>query len=172
MRCVYVRKQLLCGVYVVCLIYLFVCMWQLHPAGVLHQVAALTINRVLTCLPWCCLQALAVGLGLLRIIPLVIFIIRSKLAGTERAKYRVWAKQTLTFGTYVATHTMTILLGLCFCCLSPLIAPFCLLYFTLAILAQKYQLVYVFSHPYEACGRLWISVSAALGRSTWLCCHA
>ena len=36
---------------------------------------------------------------------------------------------------------MIILLGLAYCCVAPLIAPFCLLYFVLATLAQKYQLI-------------------------------
>lgn len=36
---------------------------------------------------------------------------------------------------------MVVLLGLAYCCVTPLIAPFCLLYFLLASLAQKYQLI-------------------------------
>ena len=103
------------------------------------------------------IQALAVGMGLLRVVPLIIYLIKNKLAGTERAKYRLWAKQTNMFGTSLANHTITILLGLCFCNLSPLIAPFCLLYFTLAGLAVRYQLIYVYSHPYEAAGRMWFN---------------
>jgi hypothetical protein len=55
---------------------------------------------------------------------------------------------------------MTILLGLAFCCISPLITPFCLLYFALVAVAQRYQLLYVLSAPYEANGRLWMNVSS------------
>ena len=36
---------------------------------------------------------------------------------------------------------MVVLLGLSYCVVAPLIAPFCLLYFLLATLAQKYQLI-------------------------------
>ncbi|KAF8065514.1 CSC1-like protein [Scenedesmus sp. PABB004] len=104
------------------------------------------------------INALAVGMALFRLVPLVIYFIKSKLAGTERAKYRAWAVQPFEFGTQVANHTITLLLGLAFCCLAPLIAPFCLLYFSLALLAQKYQLVYVVTLPYNGGGRMWIDV--------------
>lgn len=36
---------------------------------------------------------------------------------------------------------MVILLGLAYCCITPLITPFCLLYFGLATIAQKYQMI-------------------------------
>lgn len=113
-----------------------------------------------------CMQALAVGIGLLRVVPLVLFFVFSKLAGTERAKYRLWAKQPYEFGANVANHSIVILLGLAFTVLAPLIAPFCLLYFTLALLAQKYQLIYVFTLPYNASGRMWRNVGG-LNRSSF-----
>ena len=59
----------------------------------------------------------------------------------KKHRYRLWAKQQHTFGTYVANHSMVVLLGLSYCVVAPLIAPFCLLYFLLATLAQKYQLI-------------------------------
>eukprot|EP00878_Enallax_costatus_P008398 GHUV01008778.1.p1 GENE.GHUV01008778.1~~GHUV01008778.1.p1 ORF type:complete len:750 (+),score=167.74 GHUV01008778.1:924-3173(+) len=102
------------------------------------------------------INALGVGMGLLRVVPLIIYFIKDKLAGTERAKYRNWAKQPFSFGTNVANHTIILLLGLAFTCLAPLIAPFCLLYFTLALMVQKYQLIYVVTLPYQAAGRMWI----------------
>jgi len=73
-------------------------------------------------------------------------------------RYRLWAKQQHTWGTYTADHTMTIFLGLAFCCISPLITPFCLLYFALAAMAQRYQLLYVLAAPYQAAGRMWMNV--------------
>lgn len=72
-------------------------------------------------------------MGLLRLVPLILFFVFYKLAGTERARYRLWAKQPFMFGTQVANHTIILLLGLAFCCLAPVIAPFALLYFTLAL---------------------------------------
>ena len=108
------------------------------------------------------------------------------------------------FGMYVSNHSMVILLGLAYCCITPLIAPFCLVYFLMAYMTQKYQCLvrratarivlgagllqgghlsaaasspanplprpqlscapqYVLSHPYEASGRMWITVRAAAG---------
>jgi len=81
-------------------------------------------------------QALAVGMGLLRLVPLILFFVFYKLAGTERARYRLWAKQPFMMGPNVANHTIIMLLGLAFCCLAPLIAPFALLYFTLALVSR------------------------------------
>jgi DNA-directed RNA polymerase III subunit RPC2 len=107
------------------------------------------------------LQACAIGGGLLRIVGLVLYFVFMKLAGTEKARYRLWAKQNYEFGTNVANHTMTLLLGLAFTVLAPLIAPFCLLYFSLALLAQKYQLIYVVTLPYQASGRMWMNVSGS-----------
>lgn len=104
------------------------------------------------------ISALANGFRLLRIVGLVIYFIKDMLAGTEKAKYRLWANQQFMFGTFVANHTMVALLGLSYCCISPLIAPFCLLYFFLATLSQKYQLIYVLKHPYEAAGKMWGAV--------------
>jgi intracellular septation protein A len=79
------------------------------------------------------MQALAIGMSLLRLVPLILFFVFYKLAGTERAKYRLWAKQPFMFGTSVANHTIVMLLGLAFSCLAPLICGFALLYFTLAL---------------------------------------
>jgi hypothetical protein len=75
-------------------------------------------------------------MGLLRLVPLILFFVFYKLAGTDRARYRLWAKQPFMFGTNVANHTIIMLLGLAFCCLAPLIAPFALLYFTLALVSK------------------------------------
>jgi hypothetical protein len=108
-------------------------------------------------------QALGVGMGLLRIVPLIIYLLKAKLAGTEKAKYRLWAKQYFTFGSQVANHTIISLLGLAYCCLAPLVAPFCLLYFALGLMAQKYQMVYVATIQYDATGRMWLNVSVHVG---------
>eukprot|EP00882_Tetradesmus_deserticola_P001118 GHRQ01001211.1.p1 GENE.GHRQ01001211.1~~GHRQ01001211.1.p1 ORF type:complete len:784 (+),score=334.19 GHRQ01001211.1:817-3168(+) len=103
------------------------------------------------------IQACGLGGDMLRLVGLVLFFVFMKLAGTEKARYRLWAKQNYEFGKNVANHTMVLLLGLAFTVLAPLIAPFCLLYFSLALLAQKYQLIYVVTLPYQAAGRMWMN---------------
>jgi hypothetical protein len=105
--------------------------------------------------------AAAAGGALLRIVGLVIFLIKLKLFGTERARYAAWkpAAQASLYGTALPNHTIVLLLGLTFCCISPLIAPFCLLYFSSALLAHKYLQTWVVTHPYEAQGQIWTNVS-------------
>jgi hypothetical protein len=107
------------------------------------------------------LQALGLGLKFLRVVLVILYLLKARFAGTERAKYRLWAKQEFSFGTAVADHTIIALLGLAYCCLAPLVAPFCWLYFALALLTQKYQLLYVMTVQYDATGRMWMNVSVA-----------
>jgi hypothetical protein len=57
---------------------------------------------------------------------------------------------------------MALVLGLAFCAVAPLIAPVALLYFVLCGAAQRYQMAYVLSRPYEASGRMWSSVSSRI----------
>jgi uncharacterized membrane protein YgcG len=109
------------------------------------------------------LQACGIGLNLLNIVGFIIYNILNKIAGTERAKYRLWSKQMFSFGTNTANHTIILLLGLSYCCLAPLIAPFCLLYYVLALVSQQYKLVYVNSREYEATGRMWYTVREGEG---------
>lgn len=77
------------------------------------------------------MQALfVVPFSILRIVPLVIFFIKSKLASTERAKARIWQNQMFSYGTEVPTETMVFLMGLTFCVICPIIAPVTLIFFT------------------------------------------
>jgi hypothetical protein len=114
--------------------------------------------------------AAAAGGALLRIVGLIIFIIKLKLFGTERARYGAWnpKAQAALYGTALPNHTIVILLGLTFCCVSPLIAPFCLLYFSTALLAHKYMQSWVVTHPYEAQGQIWTNVSFFSGVGIFL----
>jgi hypothetical protein len=113
--------------------------------------------------------AAAAGGALLRIVGLVIFMIKLKLFGTERARYAAWnpKAQSAMYGAALPNHTMVILLGLTFCCVAPLIAPFCLLYFSTALLVHKYAQTWVVTHPYEAQGQIWTNVSLVLGIVLW-----
>jgi hypothetical protein len=106
--------------------------------------------------------AAAAGGSLLRIVGLVIFLLKIKLFGTERARYAAWKPQAqrALYGAMLPNHTIVILLGLVFCCVSPLIAPFCLLYFSSALLAHKYLQTWVVTHPYESQGMIWTNVSS------------
>ena len=50
-------------------------------------------------------------------------------------------------------HTITILLGLVFCCMNPLVPGMCLIYFLINSLTEKYNMMYVMQAKFQAGGR-------------------
>lgn len=105
------------------------------------------------------LQALVVQpIGLLRIVPLLLFLVLTRLSGTERAKQRLWRDQQMTYGTLIPGDSIAMLLGLVFCVVCPIITPIALLYFAITYLIWKYQMLYVYGQPYQTGGRLWMRV--------------
>eukprot|EP00887_Chlorella_sp_A99_P007014 scaffold2.g7014.t1 len=50
-------------------------------------------------------------LGLVRLVPLVVFWVKSKLSATERAKARVWQNQENNYGTLIPNDTINMLLA-------------------------------------------------------------
>ena len=66
---------------------------------------------------------------LLRIVPLIIFWVKSKISATERAKARCWQNQDQDFGRLLPSDMLTMLLGLVFCTICPLITVAALIYF-------------------------------------------
>ena len=53
-------------------------------------------------------------LGIINIVPLVLYILMSGLAGTDRKRYRIWSKQTIKYGKNVPSQTIIVLLGTVF----------------------------------------------------------
>ncbi len=51
-------------------------------------------------------------------------------------------------------HTITILLGLVFCIMNPIICPMCLVYFLITTSTEKYNLLYVYTAEYESGGEV------------------
>jgi hypothetical protein len=97
-------------------------------------------------------------LQLLRLPQLAWYLLRLPLAESPRARRRLWAEQQLLLGYVLPLHTLVLLLGLVFCVASPIIAPVTLLYFVAASVAQRYQWIYIYRHPYEGAGMLWRQV--------------
>ena len=56
-------------------------------------------------------------------------------------------------GAQVPMHTITILLGLVFCCMNPLVPCMCLLYFLINSLTEKYNMMYVMQAKFQSGGR-------------------
>ena len=50
-------------------------------------------------------------------------------------------------------HTITILLGLVFCIMNPIITPVCLIYFMIITVTEKYNLLYVYTFEYQSGGQ-------------------
>ncbi len=55
-------------------------------------------------------------------------------------------------------HSITVLLGLVFCIMNPIIAPVCLIYFLVVTCTEKYNLLYVYTFMYQSGGavRCWL----------------
>jgi hypothetical protein len=121
-------------------------------------------NRVLSAynsVPMLFLQGLSSKpIAFLRTWDLALFLLRSKLAASVRAKARLWQEQEQMFGDITTDHVMASLFGIVFCIQAPLIAPICLYYFAVNLAIEKYNALYVFSRPYESGGLLWAKVGA------------
>ncbi|GLC42964.1 hypothetical protein PLESTB_000282200 [Pleodorina starrii] len=98
------------------------------------------------------------SLAFIRLPGFVIFWILSKFAGSPRARQRMWMYQYTDNGTTVVDHTITLLIGLTFSCINPIVCPAALAYFCVNLLGETYNNVYVFRRQYESAGRLWKTV--------------
>ena len=65
----------------------------------------------------------------------------------------------------VPQHSITILLGLVFCIMSPIITPVCLIYFLITTVTAKYNLLYVYTFEYQSGGQVRSHPSQVLDES-------
>ena len=81
----------------------------------------------------------------------------------------------------VSSHTITILLGLVFCVINPLLAPICVAYFAIVYTTEKYNMLYIERPQYHAGGKVIIAFMHApahkmchftLPHSSWHCAPA
>ncbi|KAG1660006.1 hypothetical protein FOA52_009826 [Chlamydomonas sp. UWO 241] len=80
----------------------------------------------------------------------------SCMAGSPRALERIWREQYTEVGSLACgDHLITILLGLVYSCINPVIAPYCLAYFLILATYEKYLCLYVYKRHYESAGLLW-----------------
>lgn len=126
------------------------------PASIVDVLGTAAPQTAIFFLTYLLLEGLLVTpLAILRIVPLVIFWVKSKMASTQRARDRLWQDQMFVFGTVLPDDMIAVLLGLTFCIICPLIAPAAMIYFATGYLVKKHDLVYVFKQPYESGGLAW-----------------
>ena len=95
---------------------------------------------------------MTIPIGALRIVGLVIYLILGKIAGSDRAKRRLWAHQYVSYGKIIPKYSIALVLLLVFSIMQPLVSVAALIYFTSAIFVNRYQLMYVFREKYQSGG--------------------
>ena len=77
------------------------------------------------------------------------------LAAASSAAVSSWVWQVVTLLlVQVSTHTITILLGLVFCVINPLLAPICVVYFAITYMTERYNMLYIERPQYHAGGKV------------------
>lgn len=98
---------------------------------------------------------LAGSIKFLRVPGAVISWILGKFSTSERAKKRTWANQYMSYGVKVPGDAMAILILLVFAFVQPLVAVAATLYFMLASLYWKYDMMYSYRDSFQTGGMFW-----------------
>ncbi|CAD7699105.1 unnamed protein product [Ostreobium quekettii] len=76
-------------------------------------------------------------------------------APTERERTELLEPTSIRFGREFGVVMLTFLIALAYSVIAPIILPFALLFFMLAWLTWRYQVLYVFVRKYESGGKMW-----------------
>jgi len=103
------------------------------------------------------LQALAIfPMAQLRIGALIVGLIKRKyLVKTEREIEVVEACPAPDYGTMFSFHLIIWVIGVCYSTISPIVLPFCAVFFGLGYIISKYQQLYLFNPIFETGGTFW-----------------
>ncbi|KAF9173666.1 hypothetical protein BGX20_002502 [Mortierella sp. AD010] len=128
-----------------------------HNIGELTLLLAVSLPRVA---PFFVNYTILRGIGmfplqLLQIADLFRLIIQRYTAKTPRDYAEARAPPELPYGVVYANTTLIFVIILIYSCMKPMILIFGVIYFALAYLVFKYQLLYVYFHPYESGGQMW-----------------
>lgn len=110
---------------------------------------------------------LARTIGFLRIPGAVISWLLGKFSTSERAQKRTWANQYMSYGAKVPGDALAILILLVFSFVQPLISVAALVYFILANLYWKYDLMYCFRDSFQTGGMFWPVVRTSVAPETY-----
>ncbi|KAG0239108.1 hypothetical protein B0O80DRAFT_13677 [Mortierella sp. GBAus27b] len=147
-----------------------------HNLGELALLLAISLPRVS---PFFVNYVILKGIGefplrLLQIGDVIVQTLMGFLAKTPRDYAEARAPPELHHGVVYSDGTLIFVIVLIYSCIKPMILGFGVLYFALGYLVFKYQLLYVFYHPYESGGLTWpmvynrIMVGLVLFQSTML----
>eukprot|EP00899_Mesostigma_viride_P007948 jgi/Mesvir1/17154/Mv07579-RA.2 len=94
-------------------------------------------------------------LQLTNLIYLIKFKLKSRKAQLEEDWRDAWAPPRLEYHAALPNEVMTILFGIIYCTINPLIIPVCILRFCVAYLVWTNQLTRVCVDPFDNAGRIW-----------------
>ncbi|KAF9360755.1 hypothetical protein BGX26_007881 [Mortierella sp. AD094] len=128
-----------------------------HNFGELALILAASLPRVS---PFFVNYLILKGIGifpleLLQIGDAFVQVFHGLLSKTPRDYAEARAPPKLDHGVVYSHTTLSFVIVLIYSCIKPLILVFGAIYFALAYLVYKYQLLYVLYHPYESGGRAW-----------------
>ncbi|KAF9963585.1 hypothetical protein BGZ65_002034 [Modicella reniformis] len=147
-----------------------------HNLGELALLLAISLPRVS---PFFVNYIILKGIGrlplrLLQLVDVILQSFKGILSKTPRDYAEARAPPQLQQGEVYADSTLAFVIVLIYSCIKPLILGFGVAYFALGYVVYKYQLLYVFFHPYESNGQSWpmvynrIMVGLLLFQSTML----
>jgi hypothetical protein len=94
----------------------------------------------------------------IRIVGGIIYTLRRNITSSDKARDKLWMNQETLLGEMIVSHTMTIMIGIIFCCQAPIITGMCLYYFILNTAFEIYNVNYVFDKVYENNGSIWHTI--------------
>ena len=81
-----------------------------------------------------------------------------KCAVTPRDRTIKYSPRGVRMGREVGVFLMTVMLGLTFCLIAPVMAPACVLFFVMNFVVWRYHVLYVYERGYESNGSMWFTV--------------
>ena len=105
----------------------------------------------------------ALPLELLRFIPLLDILRVKSCTDNKKCTRRelrsgAFADPPMVYGWCYPNILMVFMIMVTYCCIAPLLMPFCTLFFAFAFLMYKYQLLFVYINDYQSGGFMWYAV--------------
>ncbi|KAH0914846.1 hypothetical protein HID58_029292, partial [Brassica napus] len=104
-------------------------------------------------------RAARVAGEILRLKPLIIYHLKNSfLVRTEKDREEATDPGTIGFNTGEPQIQLYFLLGLVYAAVSPILLPFIILFFALAYVVYRHQVINVYNQKYESAGKFWPDV--------------